>query len=50
MADTITTNGAAAAQSSISKSDFRSAFWRSFVLMGSFNYERMQSSVSCIAS
>lgn len=43
MADTITTNGTAAAQSNTSKSDFRSAFWRSFVLMGSFNYERMQS-------
>ena len=31
------------AASQITKRDFRSAFWRSFTLMGSFNYERMQS-------
>lgn len=30
------------AASQITKRDFRSAFWRSFTLMGSFNYERMQ--------
>lgn len=32
-----------ASKSAITKSDFRSVFWRSFALMGSFNYERMQS-------
>ena len=38
------------AASQITKRDFRSAFWRSFTLMGSFNYERMQSLASCTAS
>lgn len=30
-------------ETTITKSDFNSVFWRSFTLMGSFNYERMQS-------
>lgn len=29
-------------ENNITKKDFRKVFWRSFALMGSFNYERMQ--------
>lgn len=43
MAETITNRAERPASASIAKSDFRSVFWRSFTLMGSFNYERMQS-------
>ena len=30
------------AENNITRKDFRGVFWRSFTLLGSFNYERME--------
>ena len=35
-------NEIVSAENNITRKDFRGVFWRSFTLLGSFNYERME--------
>lgn len=35
-------NDVISADNNLTKKDFRSIFWRSFTLLGSMNYERME--------
>ena len=35
-------NDIISAENNITKKDFRKVFWRSFTLLGSMNYERME--------
>ena len=38
-------NDVISVKNNITKKDFRSIFWRSFTLLGSMNYERMEALV-----
>lgn len=35
-------NDVISVENNITKKDFRKVFWRSFTLLGSFNYEKME--------